>query len=194
MTRQARTSFACAQTLRAPASDAGLLGRKPEPAAVPARRLQRAADVIGILRVAYKLLVNDKGKFAALLMGYAENGFVVVKDEEFPKLENPTMGTEFEINDKRGVIVGIAEVPASGLFGLPTLYTTYSRAIQYIPSMRFTVSYVLVEPAGAEAVPHIKQVMGQLGYDALTEDEFVDRITRFYMFHTGMGRCTLSGT
>ena len=52
---------------------------------------------------------------------YAENGFVVVKDEEYPKLENPKMGTEFELNDNRGVIVGVATVPASGLFGIPTL-------------------------------------------------------------------------
>ena len=77
---------------------------------------------------------------------YAENGFVVVKDEEFGKLENPKMGTEFELNDNRGVIVGIAKVPASGLFGVPTLYTTFNRAVQYIPSMRFTISFILVEP------------------------------------------------
>ncbi len=52
---------------------------------------------------------------------YADDGFVVVKDEEYPKLENPRIGTEFELNDNRGVIVGVARVPASGLFGIPTL-------------------------------------------------------------------------
>ncbi len=39
---------------------------------------------------------------------YGENAFIVVKDPEFPKLENPHVGTEFEVNDHRGVIVGIA--------------------------------------------------------------------------------------
>ena len=97
------------------------------------------------------------------------------------------MGTEFEINDNRGVIVGIAKVPASGLFGMPTLYTTFNRAIQYIPSMRYTISYVLVEPQSPAAVPHIKEEVARLGYDALTEDEFIDRITHWYMYHTGMG-------
>ena len=29
--------------------------------------------------------------------------------------------------------------------------------------------------------------MARLGYDALTEDEFIDRITQWYMYHTGMG-------
>ena len=118
---------------------------------------------------------------------YGENGFVVVKDEEYVKLHNPAMGSEFEINDHRGVIVGIAKVPASGLFGIPTLYTTYSRAIQTIPSMRFTVSYVLVEPVDAQSIPAIKAGIAKLGYEALTEAEFVDKITNWYMFRTGMG-------
>jgi len=118
---------------------------------------------------------------------YAENGFLVVKDEEFGKLHNPGIGTEFEINDNRGVIVGIAKVPASGLFGMPTLYTTFSRAIQYIPSMRYTVSYILVEPASEAAIPDIKREVAKLGYEILTEAEFIDKITNWYMFGTGMG-------
>ncbi len=125
-----------------------------------------------------------KGKIEDI---YAENGFIVVADAELPKLENPKLGTEFEINDNRGVIVGVATVPASGLFGIPTLYTTYSRAIQYIPSMRYTLSYVLVEPASDAAIPRIKEQVAKLGYEALTEQEFVDKITHFYMWHTGMG-------
>jgi putative ABC transport system permease protein len=118
---------------------------------------------------------------------YAENGFVVIKDEEYDKLERPALGTTFEINDNRGVIVGVAKVPASGLFGMPTLYTTFSRAVQYIPSMRYTISYILVEPSSPEAVPHIKEEVSALGYDVVTEDEFVDKITVWYMYHTGMG-------
>jgi len=39
---------------------------------------------------------------------YAENGFIVVKDAEFSKLENPRIGSTFELNDNRGVIVGVA--------------------------------------------------------------------------------------
>jgi putative ABC transport system permease protein len=118
---------------------------------------------------------------------FAEDGFVIVNDSEFSKMESPKMGTTFEINDFRSVIVGIATVPASGLFGMPTLYTTFNRAIQYIPSMRSTTSYILIEPVNAEAVPGIKSEIGKLGYDALTESEFISRIQKFYMFHTGLG-------
>lgn len=118
---------------------------------------------------------------------YAENGFVVVDDEEFSKLESPKIGTDFELNDNRGVIVGIAKVPASGLFGIPTLYTTFRRATQYIPSMRYTISFILVEPQSTSAIPHIQEEVRRLGYQVLTEQGLIDRITNWYMLHTGMG-------
>jgi putative ABC transport system permease protein len=118
---------------------------------------------------------------------YGENAFIVVKDPEFPKLGNPHVGTEFEVNDHRGVIVGIAKVASSGLFGVPTLYTTYERALQYLPNPRFTISYVLVQPKSPADVMQIKQQVRALGYLALTKSEFVDRITAFYEFQTGIG-------
>ncbi|MGA8862775.1 MAG: ABC transporter permease [Gallionella sp.] len=118
---------------------------------------------------------------------YAENGFIVVNDAEFKKLENPKIGTEFELNDNRGVVVGLAKVYSSGLFGVPTLYTTYKRAITYIPSTRFTTSYILVEPKSSSDIAYIEQQVKKLGYRAVTEDEFVQRISDFYMYQTGLG-------
>ena len=118
---------------------------------------------------------------------YAENGFIAIEDTEFRKLEYPKLGTDFELNDHRGVIVGIAKVASSGLFGTPTLYTTYTRAVQYIPSTRFTTSYILVEPKSEAAIPHIKAVVNALGYAAYTREEFVERIARFYKYETGLG-------
>jgi putative ABC transport system permease protein len=118
---------------------------------------------------------------------YAENGFIVVQDGDFPKLGNPHLGSELQLNDHRALIVGVAKVAASGLFGLPTLYTTYHRAIQYIPNPRYTVSYVLVEPKSASDVAAIKQQVAALGYLALTKQEFMQRSINFYIFQTGMG-------
>jgi putative ABC transport system permease protein len=118
---------------------------------------------------------------------YAEHGFIVVKDAEFSKLENPHMGSEFELNDNRGVIVGIAKVATSGLYGIPTLYTTYERAIQYIPNPRYTTSYVLVEPKSASDIPQIKQQVMALGYRARTKEEFMQNTENFFIFQTGGG-------
>jgi putative ABC transport system permease protein len=118
---------------------------------------------------------------------YADNGFVVVRDSEYPKLGSPGLGAEFEINDHRAVIVGIAQVPSGSLFGTPTLYTTYSRATQDLPSTRFTLSYVLVEPKSSEDVPRIESAVDRLGYRALTKQDFIDRTAEFYKYKTGLG-------
>lgn len=118
---------------------------------------------------------------------YGDNAFVVVKDAEFSKLENPTVGTTFEINDHRGVVVGIARVNSSGLFGIPTLYTTYSRAIQYVPSTRFTIGYILVEPKSANDIAYIQNQIATIGYTALTNKEFEEKIATYYKYRTGLG-------
>ena len=118
---------------------------------------------------------------------YADNTFFVVDDAEFSKLGNPKIGTTFELNDHRGTIVGIARVVANGLNGVPTLYTTYNRAIEYIPSTRFTMSYVLVQPKNDAAVAGIKQQVAKLGYVAFTKEEFNKRITDYYTYKTGIG-------
>ncbi len=118
---------------------------------------------------------------------YGDNTFFAVDDAEFEKLRNPRIGTSFQLNDHRGTIVGIARVAANGLNGVPTLYTTYSRAIEYIPSTRFTISYILVQPKSAAAVAGIKREVAKLGYVAFTKAEFNQRISDFYTYKTGIG-------
>lgn len=118
---------------------------------------------------------------------YNDNTFFVVDDVEYSKLENPKIGTSFELNDHRGTIVGIAKVVSNGLNGVPTLYTTYNRAIEYVPGTRFTLSYVLVQPKNDVAVAEIKQQAAKLGYLALTKDEFNHQISNYYIYQTGIG-------
>jgi putative ABC transport system permease protein len=118
---------------------------------------------------------------------YADNSFLMVKDAEFSKLGNPKIGTTFELNDHRGVIVGIARVAANGLNGVPTLYTTFNRAKEYLPTTRFTISYILVQPKSDAAVAGIKEQVAKLGYVAFTKTEFNKRISDYYTYQTGIG-------
>ncbi len=118
---------------------------------------------------------------------YADNTFIVVADAEFSKLGNPHIGTTFELNDHQGKIVGIARVAANGLNGVPTLYTTYHRAIEYLPTTRFTISYILVQPKNPAAIAGIQQQVARLGYVAFTKEQFENRITNFYTYKTGIG-------
>jgi len=118
---------------------------------------------------------------------YADNTFIVVKDAEFSKLKNPKIGTSFELNDHRATVVGIARVASNGLNGVPTLYTTYNRAIEYLPTTRFTISYVLVQPKNEAAIANIKKQVTKLGYLALTKDEFNKNTSDYYTYKTGVG-------
>ena len=118
---------------------------------------------------------------------YADNAFVVVRDSEFVKLENPKFGVIFELNDQRGTIVGVARAAANGLNGVPTLYTTYSRAKEYIPTTRFTISYVLAEAKNPAGIAEIKRQVAALGYVALTKEEFNKQISDYYVYKTGIG-------
>ncbi len=145
----------------------------------------QAANVIGL---------DDSSLFGRpqLISGhieniFAENAFIAVDDSEFYKLKGANIGAQFELNDHRGVIVGTARVISSGLFGVPTLYTTYYRAMQYIPNSRFTISYVLVEPKKPADVAAIKRQVAAAGYLALTKDEFIRKISAFYKYQTGIG-------
>lgn len=126
----------------------------------------------------------EQGAIEAL---YGENAFIVVRDSEFSKLGSPTLGTEFELNDHRGTVVGIAKVLSSGLIGVPTLYTTYRRAIEYIPTARFTISYILVKPRTADGAMRIGEEVAGLGYLALTKAQFNQRIADYYIYQTGVG-------
>lgn len=103
------------------------------------------------------------------------------------KFGNPVIGSEFELNDHRGVIVGIARVSAGGLFGMPTLYTTYSRAAQNLPGTRYTTSFILAEVKDAAGLRTLRKETARLGYLTLTREEFVERIADFYKYQTGVG-------
>jgi putative ABC transport system permease protein len=111
----------------------------------------------------------------------------MVKDANYAKLDSPKIGTSFEINDHRAVIVALAHTSVPGLFGLPTLYTTYNRATQDLPSTRYLISYILVQPKSTQDIAAIERQVRNLGYLALTDQQFIARNDKFYEYKTGMG-------
>ena len=118
---------------------------------------------------------------------YNDDAYIVIKDAEYYKLNSPAIGSTFEVNDHRGVVVGLGTALVSGLFGTPTLYTTYRRAISDLPTTRFTITYILLEPKSQKDIPHIKKVVQDLGYLALTESDFISKNRNYYLYKTGLG-------
>jgi putative ABC transport system permease protein len=72
--------------------------------------------------------------------------------------------------------------------------TTYYRAIQYLPTTRFTISYVLLQAKNDAAVASIKKQVAELGYVAMTKEEFKSKITDFYVYQTSIGTTILMMT
>ncbi|MHB1697516.1 MAG: ABC transporter permease [bacterium] len=120
---------------------------------------------------------------------YESDAFIVLKDANYGLLDSPRIGTTFEVNDYRGIVVAIAKTatPSSGLFGIPTLYTTYTRATEDLPNTRYVNSYVILDPKNKADIPYIKKKVGDLGYLALTQKDFENKIKNYYTYKTAMG-------
>lgn len=118
---------------------------------------------------------------------YNNDAYIAIKNADYAKIGSPKIGSTFEINDHRGVIVAIGKVDLGGLFGMPTVYTTYTRAIKTLPTSRSTISYILLQPKSASDIPLIKQQVSAIGYTALTEKEFMSKNSNYYILRTGMG-------
>ncbi|KTC90285.1 FtsX-like permease family protein [Fluoribacter dumoffii] len=118
---------------------------------------------------------------------FNNDAYIAIKDTEYSKLDNPQIGTTFEVNDHRAIIIALGKALVNGLFGTPTLYTTYSRAISDLPTTRFTISYILVEPKSPQDIPYIQEQVEKLGYSAVTRQEFIDKNKNYYLYKTGLG-------
>jgi putative ABC transport system permease protein len=96
------------------------------------------------------------------------------------------VGDVLEINDHRAVIVGIAKL-ARTFTTLPLVFTTYTRAMQYRPSERRMLTYVLVKAKPGfnldEVTARIRQETKLAAY---TADEFKNINKNYWMDNTGI--------
>ncbi|PMP87703.1 MAG: ABC transporter permease [Desulfurella sp.] len=118
---------------------------------------------------------------------YNSDAFIGVKDSDYKKIGSPGIGSILSINDHRAIIVALANTTSGGLFGIPTLYTTYTRATRDLPQTRYFISYILINPKSSKDIPYIQKQVKKLGYKALTQKQFQKTIENFYEYKTGMG-------
>ncbi|MFA6046220.1 MAG: ABC transporter permease [Phycisphaerales bacterium] len=90
------------------------------------------------------------------------------------------LGDHLSINDHDAVVVGTYHGSPS-FFWDPTLYTTYSRALQFAPRERRLMSFVLVKVAAGEDVLAVKRRIEEItGYAARTPVDF-ENVTKAYI-------------
>ena len=96
------------------------------------------------------------------------------------------IGQRLELNDQRAEIRGIADAIPS-FTSQVTLYTKYSRALNYVPGTRNRQSFVLVGKA-QDVSPEelVERIESQTGLRARTRDEFARDGVDFLIENTGI--------
>ncbi len=105
--------------------------------------------------------------------------------EKFASLSR-FVGREVEMNDRRAVVVGICE--SSRTFQTyPVVYTTYSRAKQFVPQERKPLTYILAKAQSGRSPSEIAdRIATQTGLKARTSDQFMWDTIDYYMKYTGI--------
>lgn len=97
------------------------------------------------------------------------------------------VGTIFELNDKLARVVAIAKTQKS-FTNIPVVYTTYERAIRYVPRERRTLSYVLAKAKDGVPVEEVtRRIHEQTGLGAFTAEEFGWKTIGWVLKNTGIG-------
>ncbi|MFO0769244.1 MAG: ABC transporter permease [Nitrospiraceae bacterium] len=97
------------------------------------------------------------------------------------------VGSLFELNDKLARVVAIAKTQKS-FTNIPVVYTTYERALRYVPRERRTLSYVLAKAREGEPVEGvIARIRDSTGLGAYTGEEFGWKTIGWVLNNTGIG-------
>jgi putative ABC transport system permease protein len=96
------------------------------------------------------------------------------------------MGDNLEINDRRAVVVGVANISRS-FQSQPTLFTTYSRATVMAPRERKLLSFVLVKPEeGRDPLEVCASITKETGLAAYTRGQFKWLTVMYFVENTGI--------
>src|SRR5215831_17730987 len=100
--------------------------------------------------------------------------------------EMPALGKVVELNDHRGVIVGISEAsPPFTTF--PVVYTKYSSAMNYVGRTRKQMSFILVHARPGEDPDALaKKITEETGHKALSWQDFAFATIGHYLKRTGI--------
>ncbi|HKI20739.1 MAG TPA: ABC transporter permease [Isosphaeraceae bacterium] len=110
--------------------------------------------------------------------------------DDLPKLGNAFyrrfLYRQFEMNDRRAVIVGVCEATRT-FQSNPVVYTTYSRAKSFAPQERKILSYILAKTEEGSTPDEVARRIGSAtGLGAKTSDAFTYMTIEYYMKYTGI--------
>jgi putative ABC transport system permease protein len=96
------------------------------------------------------------------------------------------IGDTIELNDHRGIVVGICRVSRT-FQSQPVVYTTYSRATTFAPRERKLLSFVLAQAKGDVSPQALcDRIKRETGLGAYTQRGFIDRTWVYFFRNTGI--------
>ena len=96
------------------------------------------------------------------------------------------IGERLELNDQRAVIRGVADL-MPGFTTPVTLYTTYSRALNFVPGTRNRLSFVLVGVSEGQTAGEVAaRIERETGLKAETREQFARAGIDFIIENTGI--------
>ena len=95
------------------------------------------------------------------------------------------VGDTIELNDHRGVVVGIAKVSRT-FQSQPVIYTTYNRATAFAPRERKLLSFIMVKAKDGQNIRELSDRISATGLKALTHEEFINVTIDYFLVNTGI--------
>jgi putative ABC transport system permease protein len=96
------------------------------------------------------------------------------------------IGDTLELNDRRAIVVGIAQTTRT-FQSQPVLYTTYNRALLYAPRERKLLSFVLVKAKPGQNIDELtRRIKQTTGLAAYTQQQFQTLTYDYFMKNTGI--------
>ncbi|MFN0056800.1 MAG: ABC transporter permease [Planctomycetales bacterium] len=137
------------------------------------------ATLTGAPRTMLQGNLADLRRPDALIVDKAGYGYL------FPD-EPLVLGRSVEINDRRGVIVGICEA-STPFQTFPIVYSRFSQALRYAPPERRLMTFVLARGKPGQPIDEVcRAIARRTGLKALTTSEFFWLTIGYYMSSTGI--------
>lgn len=97
-----------------------------------------------------------------------------------------TLGKVIELNDRRAVVVGVADVKPT-FTTAPIIYAQYNNALKYTNGGRKRMSFVLVKSKDGFSPEQVAKDIEKLTpFRAMTRKDFIDITIQYYLENTGI--------
>lgn len=91
------------------------------------------------------------------------------------------VGDSLEINGHRAVVVGICKI-TQGFYPQPIMFTTFTQFQSFIPGMKDRIGFILAKSRKDYDINQvIKNINAHQSLNALTREQFENRITNFFL-------------